>query len=756
MWNMKKIFLLTVFILSFLFINSAEAVKLKAIEALSIKEANVLYSSDTQTLSGVLKVFNPTREDKSYRVFLSFSSKDTGKELTRMQVVDLQKIKRMQFKKDTFNIKGLNLPNGSYEMTLLLDTVGLGVSSVKPVGVIKITDSNVKPFSYLLKCRASESGLQRQIPVSCAVDPAVKSSDNLSIVYSVRPVGAEKNFAQDEFKLPNIDADSLEFKLPAGAIDGGAVDVSVQLVGENGKSNISYFRYFLPGKYSKIVVLKDNKSAKQLELYLNGSLYLKDRRLLVGMLDFDEICFLKDIDLYSIAPLNKEISYKEQNSCKRGAKPFAILYIRDVQADKKVEPTAGNVLDFKGLQDRASAVSILNSVFQTNTSFLDKLQKLGIPSGFVDSIMAILALIVVIVAVLLFARKKGLLAVLFVVFAFTPAAFGHAEIFDSLDAPKVRFEVNFPNITKEVGQNDNIIFSFAAIDNFSGGVNKYPGTEAYVWIDNATTTKVKIMDAADTDPVVLVDLPNNLSLGVHTLNFEIPASTGICGAAYDFSDFDNAVFDPLPCEFSVDFTVVPGSKIALTFYAQPKAVQVGSSSKLYWTSAGANSCIASDGWSGAKALANMAGESTGPINTAYKDFTLTCSNGSESITKTDTVYTYVCGDSICSQWEDCNLCSQDCGLCNGGGTATLDITADPQLIREGGVSYITWHSNGYTHCVVTEDNPSINDSWDRLAGVEKTSTLNGDTTYTLTCDIDGADTKSKSVKVRIVPKYVEF
>ncbi len=754
---MKKVLLSMIFILSFLFISSAEAVRLKAIETLGIKEANVVYSSDTKTLSGVLKVFNPTREDKSYRVFLSFRSKDTGDELTRIQVVDLQKIKRMQFKKDTFNINNMNLPNGSYEMTLLLDTVGIGISSVKPVGSIKISDSNEQPFVYILKCKVAESGLEAQVPVSCSVSPAIKSSDKLSIAYSVRPVGAAQNFAQDRFEVPNIDTENLEFKLPAGSIDGGAVDVSVQLLGEKGKSNISYFRYFLPGKYSKIVVLKDNKTAQQLELYLNGSLYLKDRRLLVGMLDLDEICFVKDLDLYSIAPLNKEISYKKQNTCKRGAKPFAILYTRDMQADQGAKLNANNILDFKGLQDRASAVSILNSVFKTNGSLLDKLQDFGATSGFVLSLVAITLLIAVIAIVFLFARKKSLIAILFIASAFVPAAFSNAEIFDSLDAPKVRFEVNFPNITKEVGQNDNIIFSFAAIDNFSGGTNKYPGAEVYAWIDNAQDQKVKIMDANDTSPVVIVDLPNNLSLGVHTLNFEVPASTGICGAAYDFSNFDNAVFDPLPCEFSVDFTVVPGSKIALTFYAQPKSVQIGSSSKLYWSSSGADSCVASDGWSGAKALVNMTGQSTGPINTAYKDFTLTCSNGSESITRTDTVYTYICGDDVCSQWEDCNLCSQDCGECDGGGDASsFDITADPQLVREGGVSYITWYSNGYTNCVVTEDNPTINDNWNRLAGVEKTSALNRDTTYTVTCDNNGADTKSKSVKVRIVPKYIEF
>ncbi len=745
---MRKI----IFVLSFalLFTASfASAVKLKPIDALSIKEANISYNKESHSLSGVVKVQNPNREQKEFRIFVSFSSTQNGKELLRLPATKVLKAKPSSFIRQNFVLHDVVLPKGKYDILVLLDTAGLGVSSVKPVGTIKIEDSSAAPFKYTLRCSAASEDIKEgQVPVICTVNPSVNKQKKFSIEYEIKPAGVMRTQIKDVFRLPSVNTDTLRFNLPARSLSGGAMDVAVKLRSEDAVSNVSYFRYFMPGIYSRVVYVKNLRSEQKLNLYVNGSLYMKDRRLLIGLLDFDRICFYKDMDFYNIAPLNRDVSYRGEAKCGAQAKPFAIIYKARYESGQ-LDLMADDILDFKGLQDRESALSIVNTIFKKDKSLLNNI------SENLAFALASLVLLVLVLFAIIFAKKRALLVVLFLLVGFvTPSALTHAEVFDSLDAPKVRFEVNFPNITKEVGQNDNIVFSFAAIDNFSGGVNKYSGAEAYVWIDNASTTKVKIMDALDTNPVVIASLTNNLSLGVHTLNFEVPASTGICGAAYDFSDFDTAVFDPLPCEFSVDFTVVPGSKIALTFYAQPKAVPVGGSSKLYWTSSGASSCTASDGWSGAKALQNMAGESTGAISGAYQDFTLTCSNASESITKTDTVYTYVCGDGMCSQWEDCNLCSQDCGTCTA--PQSVDITADPQLVREGGVSYITWHSNGFTHCVVSEDNPSINDTWDRLAGVEKTSALNGDTIYTVTCDDGGSNTMSKSVKVRIVPKYIEF
>ncbi len=751
---MKKISIF--FLLAFVFLfgaSQADAVKLHAIEALSIKEANFNYSPKDNSANGIVKVQNPSRESKNFRIYISFVSPDSGKELLRLPVTDPSTVKSLSLAKKTFSLKSLPLPKGDYEVIILLESVGLGISSVKNLGLLKIKNSQELPFKYSLICKADNaSAKEGYIPVACSVNPALAAEDEVSISYSLKPVGSAKIFSRDSFSLPKMSGSNLRFSLPAKNLPGGTTDVSVQLFSKDAKSNVSYLRYYMPGKYSRIVYMKNINAERKISLYLNGSLYLENRRLLVGKLDFDKICFYQDIDLYSIAPLNREISYRNNNNCGAQAKNFAIIYKMPVGGIENIK--ADDILDYKGLNDRASALSILRTVFQKEYSLFEKIKNTLWLDGVLPAILAFVALLGLLIFGLVFAKRKGYIAIIAFALLFAPSAFSNAEVFDSLDAPKVRFEVNFPNITKEVGQNDDIVFSFAAIDNFAGAVNKYPGTEVYAWIDNASTSKVQIMSASDNDAVVAVSMANNLSLGVHTLNFEVPASTGICGAAYDFTNFDEGVFDPLPCEFSVDFTVVPGSKISLIFYAQPKAVEQGQASNLYWASSGADSCTASDGWSGNKALINMAGESTGPINTSYQDFTLTCQNATENVSQTDTVYTYICGDGYCSQWEDCNLCALDCGSC--AGAQSVSITAEPQLIREGGVSYITWHSNGYTNCVVDEDNASINDHWVRLAGVEKTSPLNGDTVYTVTCDNNGADQVSKSVKVRIVPKYIEF
>ena len=751
----KKIFFAFIFslLVTFAFGSQASAIKLKAINTLSIREANLNYDAKDNSIRGIIKVQNPEKTQKAYKLFISFTDYKSGKELRRIDLFNkYKKIDPLKISKDTFNVKNISLPNGKYNASALLEVEGLGVSSVRGLGTINVKSSAERPFLYSLDCGPDDNAESQagKVAVKCKITPSIKQGDNAKLIFELKPVGSTAVYNKDEFVLPpSFEGEELEFALPTDGLSGGTTDISIQLYAGNGISNISYFRVFLPGDYTRILNLKLQAKDRLIDLYMNGSLYSKDRRLLVGLLDFDKLCFYKDEDLYNISPAQREISYAGATDCSAKAYPFAIVYKAKAGQDKF---TLKDIVDVFGIKDKALAVEILNDTHKKEETLTDKF----ISSGNLTFIAIVVLTLLLFILAFVYAKKKAILLFVFALLPFalySPSA--HAEIFDSLDAPKVRFEVNFPNITKEVGQNDDIIFSFSAIDNFTGGVNKYPGTEVYSWVDNASSTKVKIMDATDSKATVVVNMPNSLSLGVHTLNFEVPASTGICGAAYDFSDFNSSVFDPVPCEFSVDFTVVPGSQVALTFYAQPKAVEKGASSKLYWFSSGANSCVASDGWSGSKALTNTAGADTGAINTDYKDFTLTCSNGSESVSRTDTVYTYVCGDGMCSQWEDCNLCSQDCGTCTGSGASSVSISADPQLIKEGGVSYITWYSNGFTSCDVTEDNPTINDHWNRLAGVEKTSNLNTDTTYTVECS-DGTNTMSRSVKVRIVPNFIEF
>ncbi len=752
---MKIKTLLWVIILVAFLAPQAQAVRLKAVQTLALKEVNLNYKMDSGHAEGVLKVVNPTHSVKKFNAFLVFLSDKSSKEVLRLPVkASPQSIKAMSERTVTFSLDNVRLPKGDYDAIFQLTVEGLGVSSVKSAGVLHVKNSEEPMFKYTIKCNIENKTVKDKAPVHCSISPAISAEehDKFSLLFSVKKTGQLKEFFKDSFVLPNSVTDSIDFSIPLSSLPYGTMDISAKLLSKSAQSNVSYFRYFRQGDYTKILTLEHDPARHKVNFYINGSLYSKNRMLLVGMLDGGKVCQFQDTNLYSIAPLARSFVY-DANKCKANSAPFVIIYKKHNKAD---DYTASDIIAIKGLKDRSVGLLIVRDVNSPAPKTVSERISSLISMDTLITVLAVIFLFVLLLAALVFAKKKNMLLwIIFALLPFVPTTYTHAEVFDSLDAPKARFEVNFPNITKEVGQNDDVIFSFSAIDNFAGGVNKYPGAEAYAWIDNATSTKVKIMDASDSKATVIATLPNSLSLGVHTLNFEVPASAGICGSAFDFSDFDSAVFDPQPCEFSVDFTVVPGSKISLTFYAQPKAVPVGSSSKLYWFSSGANSCLASDGWSGSKPTNNTAGADTGAINSSYKNFTLTCQNNSESVSRTDTVYTYVCGDNICSQWEDCNLCAQDCGACGAAGGKSVSISADPQLIREGGVSYITWHSNGYTSCNVSEDNPLVNDAWSRLAGVEKTSNLTKDTTYTVSCT-DGSNNESKSVKVRIVPRFIEF
>jgi hypothetical protein len=56
---------------------------------------------------------------------------------------------------------------------------------------------------------------------------------------------------------------------------------------------------------------------------------------------------------------------------------------------------------------------------------------------------------------------------------------------------------------------------------------------------------------------------------------------------------------------------------------------------------------------------------------------------------------------------------------------------------------------------VTENNPSVTDSWSGTSGSQVTSALNEETTYTLNCTTE-AGSISESVVIRLLPTFEEF
>ncbi len=760
----KAIFL---FVALFMFLGStALAVQLQAIRTLSLKEVNFSYNAKGRSATGAFVIKNTLRHQVSdFAAFVSFVDTKTQKEILRKNIqTEKISVPSMSHKKVDFKISDINLPKGSFDVNIALTQKDIGTVSVKRAGTLKIVDSDVPPSVLMLDC-TKDSALyneaKRELPIRCSVsgypddNSGAKEYDKVTISYEVRDFGSGELLLKDVVKRVERDENSngkFSFVIPLKFDKSGPVDIAIKYKDASGSSNTAYTRFNIPGDFSKIVTLEYDKQAGNIDIYLNGNLYKKYRRLMLGLYDTKGECFVHDESLNSLAPLKRKVKVAD-NDC-QNAKAFAVVYLHgDSDKSLKVE----DILDYKGLSSLQDALATVSAHYKTDTvgAFGSVMKWLG-NSTVLAAILAFVAVLILLIA-LNKLSKKHITGILLTLIAFTTPYFASAEIFDAADAPKVRFEVNFPNLENKVGQNDNITFSFAALDNFNGSVSKYPGASAYLKIDSPfapnedeSATGTKIMDSADNKSSVLVSLPNSLSLGTHTLYFRAP---NLCGSAFDFSDFNNARFDPEDCDFAVDFEVVPGSNLSLTFYAQPKAVQVGSSSKLYWFSTGANSCVASGAWSGSQAMNNTSGADTGPINSASEDFTLTCSNNDESISRTDTVYTYDCGDNFCSQWESCNICSQDCGQCSDDGT--LSIEADPKLLKEGSKTYIRWKSDGFDSCTVTEDNPNINDSWTRLAGFEISSPIDKDTVYTLKCNGSGGS-KEASVKIRVVPRYIEF
>lgn len=533
----------------------------------------------------------------------------------------------------------------------------------------------------------------------------------------------------------------------------GLADVKLVILDDNSLpvSKEVYLRYTIPGDFVEILSLSKSQKDSKIEVLLSGTLNSLGRKMLVGLLDGGKLCFQKEIDLTTVAPLRKSFSFAG-SKCTVNAKPVVIIF--------KGGKDNVKLITYAGVGSKSYALSILdeylNAKYSKKGTFNDVL-------SYKYMLYAILGIVVLILlfAVLSLSKRKFLsVLALFVFISVSVAAaatltqnIGVANpITFSEDAPKIKFLVNFLNVNNEVGQNDNIVFDLSALDNFSATLQKYPGTEIYASLDGGNTEAL-VMQATDPDPTVTVSLPHSLSLGDHEITFRVP---DMCGSAYDYSSFNNAEFGTKDCIFTTPFTVVQSATF-VNLTANPLAVPQGGTTNLTWyLSSDIVSCTASGAWSGAK--------STNPVNTEVSqnlnlaphsyDFRLSCTNDKgESYTDNVVVVTYNCGDGVCTFGETCNNCATDCGAC--ATDKFLEIYANPRIVKTGNSTEIIWKSLGYKSCEVTEDNDSINDYWTGLAKQVTSSPLISDTTYTLTCT-DGSQTDSKSVKVRVAPSWIEY
>jgi hypothetical protein len=161
------------------------------------------------------------------------------------------------------------------------------------------------------------------------------------------------------------------------------------------------------------------------------------------------------------------------------------------------------------------------------------------------------------------------------------------------------------------------------------------------------------------------------------------------------------------------------SQPSITFQAMPSAVGLQGSSTLSWSVTNADTCTASGGWSGTKALTGS--ETVGPLS-ASTTYVLGCTNaagGSASRSLTVTV--------------------------DGAAPApTLTLSANPTTIPSGQTSVLSWTTSNATSCTATG-------GWSgskATLGSQTVGPLSATTSYSLQCTGSGG-TVSRSVTVTV-------
>jgi len=169
---------------------------------------------------------------------------------------------------------------------------------------------------------------------------------------------------------------------------------------------------------------------------------------------------------------------------------------------------------------------------------------------------------------------------------------------------------------------------------------------------------------------------------------------------------------------SLDVAVAqtPGPVVSIT--ASSTNVQQGSSTTLNWSAQNANSCIASNGWSGSRATTGQ--QSSGSLN-ANTTFTLTCTGAG--------------GTDIASVVVTVTAAPP---------APTVTLNAGSTDIESGTSTNLSWSSQNADSCTASG-------AWSgsrSTSGQQSTGNLNTDSTYTLTCTGQGG-TDISSVTVRV-------
>lgn len=166
--------------------------------------------------------------------------------------------------------------------------------------------------------------------------------------------------------------------------------------------------------------------------------------------------------------------------------------------------------------------------------------------------------------------------------------------------------------------------------------------------------------------------------------------------------------------------------ISVNLAANPQTVTSGSNVTLTWTSSGAATCTASDGWAGAKAVSGS--QSVGPV-TANTTYTLTCTNAEGASAMSTAMVTIQAPTPA----------------------PTLAFSANPATVASGASSTLTWSTTNATSCTASG-------GWTgskAVSGSQVVNNITAATTYTLNCTgAGGSVNRSVTVQIAATPPAV--
>lgn len=249
-------------------------------------------------------------------------------------------------------------------------------------------------------------------------------------------------------------------------------------------------------------------------------------------------------------------------------------------------------------------------------------------------------------------------------------------------------------------------FPFGGGDASQADHSKFPGRLCPSTITAAgVSVPVYLPCKKDTSPT-----PRDLCPHVPGKQTSTPCADELC-------EDDGGEWDGNSCEYPPE-----EHEPTLVFSANPISITAGASTTLQWDSTDADTCTASNGWSGSKAVDGS--QAVSP--TATTTYTLTCENEDGEVAKSVTVGVV----SAAPQPE----------------SPTLTFGAALGILNEGATTTLSWDSTNATSCTASA-------GWGGSKAVDGSEVVGptATTTYTLTCAGSGGSVE-KSVTINVIPK----